>query len=249
MKKEAPPEEKGETAPLWIISFADMISLLMAFFIMLLTMATAKSGKLCNEGEMFEQSLIGFRRTISSFGLPGLLGNPDDSLYFNSRRVTYNVSNGDNALSTRTIDAEKERIQRIFNNLDKMAKALPSHLQGGRPQFTITPITFARGQSILDESAGQFLDKFAADLQQARSINGLTVYVLGLTRDDTNDKQQWILAAQRAQTAAERIKAALPADSKVLVCSWGCGKSSDFADIGSTALKQATILIGTLQTE
>jgi outer membrane protein OmpA-like peptidoglycan-associated protein len=36
-KPKPPEEESGESAPLWIISFADMISLLMAFFVMLST--------------------------------------------------------------------------------------------------------------------------------------------------------------------------------------------------------------------
>jgi hypothetical protein len=36
-KPKPPEEESGESAPLWIISFADMISLLMAFFVMLTT--------------------------------------------------------------------------------------------------------------------------------------------------------------------------------------------------------------------
>jgi hypothetical protein len=35
--KPKPPEEEGEGAPLWMISFADMASLLMAFFVMLTT--------------------------------------------------------------------------------------------------------------------------------------------------------------------------------------------------------------------
>jgi hypothetical protein len=36
-KQKPPEEESGEGAPLWIISFADMMSLLMAFFVMLST--------------------------------------------------------------------------------------------------------------------------------------------------------------------------------------------------------------------
>jgi len=53
-EKQKPPEEEGgEGAPLWIISFADMISLLMAFFVMLSTFSSfgpAEAAKLTNIG-------------------------------------------------------------------------------------------------------------------------------------------------------------------------------------------------------
>jgi len=40
VKRKQQEEESGEGAPLWIISFADMISLLMAFFVMLSTFSS-----------------------------------------------------------------------------------------------------------------------------------------------------------------------------------------------------------------
>ena len=55
-KPKPQEEESGEGAPLWIISFADMISLLMAFFVMLTTFSgfgpkeSAKLRKVINVG-------------------------------------------------------------------------------------------------------------------------------------------------------------------------------------------------------
>jgi len=109
-------EEKGECAPLWIISFADMISLLMAFFVMLLTMSTANSGKLCNEGEgIFEKTLYGFRRSIEGFGMPGLFGEARDGLYLDSSKVYYPISGANDGEATRTIDAREERVRQAFS--------------------------------------------------------------------------------------------------------------------------------------
>lgn len=249
MKKGPPPEEKGEQAPLWIISFADMISLLMAFFIMLLTMANGKSGKIVANGEKFERTAVSFRQAVASYGIPGLLGKPDEDLDFNHQKTTYNVADGDSDSSGRTLDAEKERIQRIFDELDKMSKTMPSPMQGRKPQFSVTPIAFEPKQAVLNASAKEYLTKFVANLQGADSINGLTLYVVGLAPDTKNDKQQWLLAAQRAQAAAEFIKAALPEGAKVSVCSWGCKKIDDLATLTAATAQQTALLIGTLQTD
>ena len=65
-------EEGGESAPLWIISFADMISLLMAFFVMLSSFTSYDKGE--------EQKLrAAVRATLAYAG--GWMGSiPKDSL-------------------------------------------------------------------------------------------------------------------------------------------------------------------------
>ena len=60
-------EEEAEGAPAWIVSFADMITLLLAFFVLLQSFAQEQ------DPELFHQGQGSFRRSISGFGIPDLL--------------------------------------------------------------------------------------------------------------------------------------------------------------------------------
>jgi outer membrane protein OmpA-like peptidoglycan-associated protein len=247
-KQTGVTEEKGERAPLWIVSFADMISLLMAFFVMLLTMSTAKSGKLCNEGEgIFEETLYGFRRTIAGFGIPGLFGTPGETLYFDSPKVYYPISNGNETDVTRTIDASEERTRRIFQRLDRRAKTYKSVMQGQQPDFVVAPITFGKGQFVLDESAKQFLSKFAANLHKSAAAGRLNLYVVGLAPEEPYEKQQWILSARRAQVVADFLRTNLPSGTEYSVFSWGIGAGGDWVKKDSPISEQSQVSIAVLR--
>ena len=247
-KQTGVTEEKGERAPLWIISFADMISLLMAFFVKLLTMTTAKSGKLCNEGEgIFEETLYGFRRSIAGFGIPGLFGAADERLYFDSSKVYYPIGDGTETGVTRTIDASEERIRRIFNRLDRRAKTYKSQMEGRKPDFVVVPITFGKGQFAPDESAKQFLGKFTADLQKSAAVQKLNLYVVGLAPEETDEKQQWILSARRAQAVADFLRDNMPSGIECSVFSWGAGAGGDWVKKDSPISKQSQISIAVLR--
>jgi flagellar motor protein MotB len=63
-KPKPPEEEGGEGAPLWIISFADMMSLLMAFFVMLSTFSSYgpnESAKISKVAHAIVSPNYGFR--------------------------------------------------------------------------------------------------------------------------------------------------------------------------------------------
>ena len=242
------PEEKGECAPLWIISFADMISLLMAFFVMLLTMSTAKSGKLCNEGEgVFEKTLYGFRRSIEQFGMPGLFGAADEGLYFDSPKVHYPIEDGTDRNVRRTIDAAEERIRRDFHKLEGRARTYEAQIQGRNPNFLVLPITFAQGQSVLSEAAQRRLNGFLADLKGFGQVESLNLYVVGLAPDEPDPQQQWLLSAQRAEAAAQFLRNGLPAGTQSRVFSWGAAAGGDWVKQDSPISAQVQIAIAILR--
>lgn len=228
MKKQAAPEESGEKAPLWIISFADMISLLMAFFVMLQTLAAEHTNEFQTTGrEILKATAFEFRRNIDGFGLPGLLGAPSHSPYMQATQKKFAVESSDPQTSNPAVDGEAEQLRRLFTKLAEHSKANISQFRGQHQIFEAAPITFEKGGTTLDSEARQFLTHFSALLEQDRQFENTLICIVGIGADVEDQVQQWKVSELRARQVALFLQSMLPEKCRQNVYWWGAGPAMD----------------------
>ena len=248
-------EESGPKVPAYIVTFSDMVTLLLTFFVMLLSLASVQDPELSGRGR------DSFSWSIKNFGLGMLWGRkprPD----FGNVKIKYFISKPDKFFEGRSIHIKEEKIRQVFNELRQSMKTMPSEVAATKTDFAVTNIRFARGVSRLDASAKQFLGSFCSHLQQDSGSRPVKLYVLGLAGDQAAEKEQWILSAKRAKAVADYLRGILSSESgfqrqrsafggwsKWSVYWWGTGPGGDWVRQDSPISKQSQILIAVLRAD
>lgn len=248
-------EEKGPKVPAYIVTFSDMVTLLLTFFVMLLSLAAVQDEELFNRGR------DSFSFAIKNFGLGMLWGRkprPD----FGNVKIKYFISKPDEFFKGRSINIKEEKTRQVFNELRQSMKAMPSEVTAKKTDFSVTNIRFARGVLRLNVSAKQFLNNFCSNLQQDSGSVPIKLYVLGLAGDQAAEKDQWILSAKRAKVVADYLRSILSSGSgfqtqrsafggwsKWSVYWWGAGPGGDWVRQDSPISKQSQILIAVLRAD
>jgi len=238
-------EEKGPSAPGYLVTFTALVTLLMLFFITLLSFASVQDEGFPGKGR-YTESRESFFRSIRTLGL-GIFYGKKQGPDFGSVKPKYFITTPDREFEGRTIDAKGERIRRIFQAVSRSMKTMPSQIVAERTNFSVTNIRFPAGDATLNEAAKRFLTRFCSDLQQDPDSKAVRLYVLGLAGDEATEKEQWILSARRAQAAAAFLQDILPSRANWPVYSWGAGPGGDWVSQASPISGQSQILIAVLR--
>ncbi len=221
MKKLLAMEKRdkgGNKTPGWIVSFTDMITLLLSFFIMLQAMAKEK------DTAAFYAGQGGFRRAVAGLGVPDwLLGKPEKpDLGYQKPKHTIEEDE-DNLNLRRVIDPTDENIRQVFDQLRRLMNTRAQDYEGRPARLISTPIVFAPGESEPDKGAAAFLRDFAFQLGQDGGP-APAVHVVGLAPDTETEEARWLLSVARARAVEALMREALEAaPTQAAVDSWGAG--------------------------
>ena len=240
--KRAKAEQKAPKVPAYIVTFSDMVTLLLTFFVMLLTLAKVQDPELFNTGR------DAFRLSIRNYGLGMLFGrrvSPD----LGEVKTKYFIKESDKIVELRTIDARREDVRRKLKKIKHSMDTMPSQIVAKTTNFSVTNISFSPGDTVLNKPAENFLKRFCLDLQQSAPVGAVRLYVLGLAGQERTEQSQWILSAKRAQAAADFLNRSLPSELNWPVYSWGAGPGGHWISQKSAASSHSQILIAVLRAD
>ena len=240
-KKRPPVEDSGPCVPAYIVTFSDMVTLLLTFFVMLLSLANTQDQKLVDRGK------DAFVKSIMGLGI-GLGQGEKIKPKLNQEQSYHKTDIEDASSPNRLLDAEEDKIRRLFRKVNKSMLAIPSQITSTETAYSPTNIKFADNSYELDTNSVNILNDFCSGLKQSRSKD-IKLCVVGLANDAKTEKQRWVLSAKRGQMVSNLLKKILKEQKlDYPVYSWGAGDGGQWTNKNNPFSKESQILITILRT-
>lgn len=201
MSVPKPPEEPPAGAPAWIVTFTDMMSLLLTFFVLLLTFTTKNTGKLSRMSGALRAQFGGIgdvgivRRAVMT---PDTVGKGPQGEQGNTAPFLRQDFEGE--LSDRVQDKAAFKTQLTFDDVLEGVR-LKVHLDGGAEIFRL-------GTADLEENARDVLTEMGDFMRTQRVRIVIEVWVDGKTWKFSSMRDPWDLTAAQAQSVAEVLEKA-----------------------------------------
>ena len=168
--------------PSYLTSFADMMTILLTFFILLYSYSTER-----NFG-VIEQRAEAFDKAIKALGLPGLMGSDVQSINLGQTRPKFAIFPGYE-------DSQKSKKRDLVSHLPFLKEVTVEPFQRRRQSVRISLVPyFAKGQSRLQSGHREFLTALVPNLAKRSHIN-----VIGIAANEkANASANLRLALARA---------------------------------------------------
>lgn len=151
---QAQESEQKRGVPAWMVSFGDMMTLILTFFILLVSLSTQQQNGLLARG------LGSFVVAVRSFGLDGLIGDNQKLEILNEFRARFNLPPEK--------DLERREQHSNASNLEliraQVARGLTPHDELNQPAVAV----FEPDSAELTENARRYLDLLAPTLRPGR---------------------------------------------------------------------------------
>lgn len=237
-ERKEPPKEEKIKVPSYIVTFSDMITLLLTFFVLLLSMASEP----VEEAKMLEGRQA-FIKSLANFGLNGIGYGKKPTLDIGDPATMHKTEKSEDFVEESVLNAAEEVVRRIFKELEKRMKITPAQITGKSPDFRPTSIKFKKGGSVLNKSAMKYLEKFSFNLQENIGSQNLTLYIVGLAKDEKSLQRQCVVSANRAQVVSDFLRKSLPKELRWKIHNWGAGPGGQWKSNGPVEDSQIIIAV------
>ncbi|MCD6174910.1 MAG: OmpA family protein [Planctomycetes bacterium] len=227
--------------PAYIVTYSDMITLLLTFFVMLLSLAETQVDE-----HKFMAGRYSFKSAVADFGLSGFLINKNSGPGLEHPKPKYRIDEGEDEENDRSIDVETEKVRRILLEVERMMKISPSHICGMDKTFLQPGINFQPGSWDIDADAQKKISALCEQIKVDYTLQEPILYVLGLAADAKSDRQQWIVSSQRAKAVADAIRTQIPENLKWPVFCWGAANGGEWVGRNGQTTQNNHILIAVL---
>ena len=201
-------EEPKEGVPGWVVSFGDMITNLLACFVLLLSLSQ-------RDKALFEAGMKSYKDTISSYGMSNWFSQDQSGPGMDFKKIKYPTEmQRTEEDPSRVLDHEDNKIQKLFTDLTERMSVDTSNTETSL--VSVLPITlhFSEDRREFPEKSKAILIKALNELRGIPAGKKRILHILAKAPKGRSGKEGWVASAIRAEKVAGFFREKMKSDPR-----------------------------------